>query len=110
MVYTPSEVEVPRSVGALLRFTYTESVADIRETAHDFRHPKGDIDDAPAYAIAMGSLLMGGFLALPFFNLGVGIYEWYKAAKFDRKLERYLKDRTLPRNFDPKLGLEGNLE
>ncbi len=112
MVYTLSEGEVdaPRSIGALLRFTYKESVAYIRDVAHDFWYPEGEIEDSPAAAIAMGSFLMGGFLALPFFNLGVGIYEWRKAAKSDKKLERWLKDRKPPRNFDPKLGLEGNLE
>ena len=112
MVYTLSEGEVnaPRSIGALLRFTYKESVAHIRDVTHDFLYPKGDIDDSPATAIAMGSLLMGGFLAEPFLTLGKGIYEWYKAAKFDRKLERWLKERKPPRDFKPELGLEGNLE
>lgn len=107
MVYTLSEgVEAPRSVGSLLRFAYKESVAHMRETVHEFWHS----DEIGAPGISMGVLVCGGFILLPPMYLGVGIYEWRKAAKFDRKLERWLKEKKPPRDFNPELGLEGNLE
>ncbi len=106
MVYTSSEIEAPRSVGSLLRFAYKESVAHMRETVREFWHS----DEIGAPGISMGVLICGGFIVLPPMYLGIGIYEWHKAAKSDKKLKRWLKERKPPRNFDPKLGLEGNLE
>ena len=112
MTYALSEgaIDAPRSIGALLKFTYRESAEHVREVTRNFFYPSGDIDDAPINAIGMGSLVFGGFIALPFINFGEGAYKWYKAAKRDREFEKWRKRGKPLQAFRPEEDLEGNLE